>query len=115
MTARKLPGTAGTCRDCQQPIVWATTVAGPHGRGGKRQAFNPLEDPAGNVAVWAPHHRFMLARALHKDETHDREAEYLAMPHVATCQPTLQPAATVDPSPGVVDLARYRQTRRASR
>lgn len=83
--ARRLPGTPEPCDHCGVLVVWATTVASPRGPGGKAQAFDPVEDPRGRVAV-RPAHGRLLARALEKDEVHDPPLEYLGMPHVATCR-----------------------------
>ena len=86
---RELPAEAiarTTCDGCGRPIVWALTVAGPNGRGGKLMPLDPLEDLAGNVAVTQPAARGQLyARSLFKDERVDRPGEYCGMPHFATC------------------------------
>ena len=96
------------CRDCRQPIVWAITVASPTGSGGKNQAFNPIEDPAGRVAITNPHRGQLRARALTADETYDpRIGEYLGMPHAATCTARM---TETDVAP-VVDLASRRRYR----
>lgn len=85
-TQRRLPGEVEACEACGAGVVWATTVAGPNGPGGKRMALNPLEDLGyGNTAVRAEHRGRLLARVLFKGETHDAPLEYLAVPHVATC------------------------------
>lgn len=113
MTARRaVPGVRARCRSCDAAIVFATTVAGPNGPGGKWQPLNPLEDPEGRVAVRPTVIGRAVARTLHRDETHDEFAEMLAMPHAATCQPKI---AGTSPIPdGVVDLAAHR-ARRARR
>lgn len=87
-TGRPLPADSSTCERCGEDIVWAITVAGPNGRGGKRQPFDPHEHPDGNVAILSPRRGRLLARALMGDEQHDPPNEYLGMPHAATCQPT---------------------------
>ncbi len=85
-TGRRLPGDIVTCESCGAPIVWAVTVAGPNGRGGKAMPLNPREDLGyGNTAVRPGHAGRLLARVLFKDETHDAPGEYLAVPHAATC------------------------------
>lgn len=86
-TARRpLPGDVVPCEDCKAPIVWAVTLAGPNGRGGKAMPLDHLEDIRfGNTAVRAGHGSRLLARVLGKDETHDAPLEYLAVPHFATC------------------------------
>ena len=41
---RELPAEAiarTTCDSCGRPIVWAITVAGPNGRGGKLMPLDP--------------------------------------------------------------------------
>lgn len=108
---RRLPGTSSTCQLCKRPIVWATTVAGPNGPGGKSQPFDPVEDPDGNVAIRPAARGRLLARALGKDDTVDRGIEYQAMPHAATC--ARAPATAPVLPAGVIDLAaaRARRTR----
>lgn len=114
MTERALPAPPrahGRCEDCRQPIVWAITVASPTGAGGKNQAFNPVEDPAGRVAITNPHRTQMRARALTGDEIHDpRVGEFLGMPHAATCAARQTPAADAPAAP-VVQLADRRRYR----
>ena len=107
--ARPLPGTRSLCQLCKQPIVWARTVAGPNGPGGKSQPFDPFENPDGNVAIIPRAQGRLLARALHKDETHDLTTEYRGMPHAATCKKP-DPAARVL-APNVVDLAARRRAK----
>ena len=110
---RGLPAPAAAhsmCEGCRQPIVWALTVAGPNGRGGKLMPLDPREDPAGNVAVTAPHGR-LLARVLTKDEQVDRPGEYAANSHFATCPTRTKPELP----PNVVDMAEQRTTRRRRR
>ncbi len=110
---RSIPGTASTCQLCKRPIVWATTVAGPNGPGGKSQPFDPYEAPDGNVAVYpAPGHR-LRARALHKGEDPATPFEFRAMPHAATCAKAPTGANPRLPAE-VVDLAAHR-ARRAGR
>lgn len=110
---RRLPGTTSTCQLCKRPIVWATTVAGPNGPGGKSQPFDPLEDPNGNVAIRVASNRRLLARALGKDDALDATVEYRGMPHAATCtRPVMAPPRLPE---GVVDLAAARAKRRGRR
>lgn len=85
-TTRRLPGEVVACELCGAAIVWATTLAGPNGPGGKAMPLNALEDLAyGNTAVHSPRHGQVVARVLHKGESHDHPLEYLAVPHFATC------------------------------
>lgn len=105
-TLRALPAPDAprtTCEGCGATIVWALTVAGPNGRGGKAMPLDPLEDLAGNIAVTAPSRNRLLARALHKGEQVDRPLEYVGMPHFATCAASSHPvapeAATNPPRP----------------
>lgn len=110
---RPLPEAIATsrCEGCHEDVVWAITVAGPNGRGGKYMPLNPHEDLAGNVAVTAPHRGRLHARVLTKGETFDRPHEYAAMTHFATCVARIKPALP----PDVVDLAAERQQRRGRR
>ncbi|MFW6776095.1 hypothetical protein ACOACO_17560 [Nocardioides sp. CPCC 205120] len=87
-TGRPLPADSTPCGRCGARIVWAITVAGPNGRGGKSQPLDPHEHPDGNVAVSSPRRGRLLARALMADEQHDPHTEFLAMPHAATCRRT---------------------------
>jgi hypothetical protein len=103
---RPLRGTRSICQRCRQPIVWATTLAGPNGPGGKSQPFDQFEDPAGNVAVRETGLGRLVARALGKDDALDQTTELRAMPHAATCARP-EPRAAVLPA-GVVDLAAAR-------
>lgn len=106
------PGFATTCDGCGRHIVWAVTVAGPNGRGGKLMPLDPTEDLTGNVVVTQPAARGrLLARVLCKDETVDRPGEYSAMPHFATCPARTRPALP----PNVIDLAERRRRRRGRR
>lgn len=82
---RTIPGPTAECEHCHRTIVWAVTVAGPYGPGGKSQPFDPIENAAGRVALIPRHGGQLFARALMKDETHDDPIEYLGMPHAATC------------------------------
>lgn len=84
--------------DCKAPIVWAVTVAGENGPGGKAMPLDPHPSIEGNVAVRvnATHGR-VLCRVLCKGETVIAGVELLAMPHFATCtarHPTKPPADT---------------------
>lgn len=111
---RRLPGTVSTCQLCRRHIVWATTVAGPNGPGGKSQAFDPYESTDGRVAIVPRGGGRLWARALHKDESHDLLTELLGMPHVATCaRPDPVPQT---PLPGnVADLGAFRRRKGARR
>lgn len=97
---RELPAEAiarTNCDGCGRPIVWAITVAGPNGRGGKLMPLDPLENLAGNVAITQPAARGLLhARALFRDESFDRPHEFAGMPHFATCPANGRPALPVD-------------------
>lgn len=82
---RPLPGDPTRCQRCRRPIIWAVTMAKESGPGGKAMPLDPIENPAGNVAVQPGHGGRLLARVLGKNERHSPPAEYLAMPHFATC------------------------------
>lgn len=115
MTApRAVPGAQSKCGRCKGPIVWARTMAGPNGPGGKAMPLDPVENPAGNAAVRATGPRSAVVRVLGKDEGLDETLEVRGMPHFATCQPTLP-----DPPPelpaNVVDFAQARRDRGARR
>jgi hypothetical protein len=99
---------AGTCDGCGRPIVWAITVAGPNGRGGKAMPLDPLEDLAGNVAVRPAHGRRLVARVLAKGERVERPQEYSAMTHFASCPVGAHPA----PPERKVELPPRRNRRR---
>lgn len=106
---RPLPGDVHSrCEGCGRDLVWAVTVAGPNGRGGKLMPLDPLEDLTGNVAVTAPRRGRLLARVLTKEEVVDRPVEYCGMPHFATCPVNAKP----DLPPEVIDLQQQRQQRR---
>ncbi|XBB66883.1 hypothetical protein ABFU82_22665 [Nocardioides sp. WV_118_6] len=84
------------CHGCGELIVWATTVAGPNGPGGKLQPFDPRENPVGRIAITQPVARGrLLARALHKGETVERPLEYIGMTHFATCRAGAHPAPPI--------------------
>jgi hypothetical protein len=85
MPIRRIPATHETCEFCGQDIVWAVTVAGPNGPGGKAQPFDPLEDEHGRVALIPITRDRIHARALHKGEDVDVPIEYRGIPHAATC------------------------------
>lgn len=77
-----------TCKACGAPIIWARTLAGPNGPGGKAMPLDAEPNPDGNVAARITASAPMLrrvCRVLAKDETHDHRAEQLYMPHFATC------------------------------
>lgn len=80
------------CEMCGARIAWARTAASETGTGGKPMPLDAEPNPLGNVAVRkiAPpgRRRFLVARVLGKDETHDTYAEQLYMPHFATCAGT---------------------------
>lgn len=108
------PRVASTrCEGCGTHVVWAITVAGPNGRGGKLIALNPHEDLRGSYAVTAlqPGRGRLLARCLTKDEAFDRPFEYAAMPHVATCVTRSRPELPAN----VIDLQQQRSRRRRGR
>lgn len=111
-TPRALPGTLGKCRRCNGPVVWARTMASPNGPGGKAMPLDPLENLTGNAAVRETGRHSAVVRILGKDESIDLLLEVRAMPHFATCQPTLP-----DPPPelpaNVVDFAQARRDRGA--
>ena len=85
----------GTCHGCGRGIVWAITVAGPNGRGGKAMPLDPAEDLAGNVAVTVVTVGRLAARVLMKDESADRPLEFLAQTHFATCPVGAHPVMPV--------------------
>lgn len=102
---------ATRCDGCGDDVVWAMTVAGPNGPGGKYMPLNPHEDLFGNVAVTAPHRGRLLARVLTKGEAFDRPHEFAGMTHFATCAARIKPSLP----PEVIDLATERQQRRGRR
>lgn len=109
-TLRDLPAPDAartSCSGCGQPIVWAMTVAGQNGRGGKLMPLDPSEHPRGNVAVTIPHGR-LLARVLAHDEQIDHPLEYAGIPHFATCRVGAKPELPAN----VVDLGQQRSRRR---
>lgn len=114
---RALPPAAATtsCEGCQRPIVWAKTVAGPNGPGGKWIPLDPHEDAAGNVAVTVVHRGRIRARVLQRDETVDRPAEWQAQTHYATCPARCHPrvpAELEELKPAPVRQARRRRRSR---
>lgn len=112
--ARPLPeaSTRGSqCEGCRAPIVWARTLAGANGRGGKLMPLDVVEDPRGNVAVSNPHRDVLYARVLTKGEVVDRPVDFVAMPHFATCRTRSRP----EPPQNVIDLAEARRKRKARR
>lgn len=99
---RPIPGDVHSrCDGCLADIVWAVTVAGPNGRGGKLMPLDPVENLDGNIAVTAPTRGRLHARVLTKDETIDRPVEYAGMTHFASCpartKPSLPPEALEQP------------------
>lgn len=78
---------ARPCRRCEKPIGWARTAATESGRGGKAMPLDPTPDPKGNVAVSEPRRGLLVARVLHKGESHVNGVEDLYVPHFATCDP----------------------------
>lgn len=111
---RRLPAGAHSrtsCSSCKAEIVWAMTVAGPNGPGGKLMPLDPIEHPDGNVAVTVPHRGELRARVLMKDESVDRPLEYVAMPHFATCRAGGKPELPA----AVIDLQHERDRRRRRR
>jgi hypothetical protein len=109
---RQLPGRRTPCSRCLRQIVWAVTVAGENGPGGKAMPLDPVEHPEGNTAVLPGAAGRLRARVLQKDERHDPPVEYLAMPHFATC-PGKPPALEQLPD-GVADLTAHRRRRQES-
>lgn len=109
-TPRTLPGRYPPCGRCGAPIAWARTAASPTGTGGKPMPLDPVEDPAGNVAVRNVGDRrrpSLVARVLAGDDTLDETVELRIVPHFATCAP---PPA--EPPPDNVlpfDVARRRR------
>lgn len=100
------------CGGCRRPIVWAVTVAGPNGPGGKLMPLDAFEDLNGRIAVTQPFARGrLLARTLFKDELVDRPVEYLAIHHNGTC-PT---HTKLEVPTNVIDLASQRTKRRGGR
>lgn len=87
-STRRLPAPAQACERCGAQIVWARTMAGPNGAGGKAMPLDQHENPRGNVAVLPGVVGQLRARVLGKDEHHAPPVEYLAMPHFATCRRT---------------------------
>lgn len=82
----QIRGRLSKCTRCKAPIVWARTVAGENGPGGKAMPLDPEPNPAGNVAVRPQRRGELLARVLKADEDHDHHTEVRAMPHFATCK-----------------------------
>jgi hypothetical protein len=114
---RALPPAAATtmCEGCHGPIVWAKTVAGPNGPGGKWMPLEPREDLAGNVAVTAIHRGRIRARVLQRDESVDRPAEHQAQTHYAACPVRCHPrvpAELEELKPAPVRKARRRRGHR---
>lgn len=78
-------GRPGPCGRCGARIVWARTMAGPNGPGGKMMPLDAEPDPRGNVAVHPSVTGQLQARVLAHDDALDELAEERAMPHFATC------------------------------
>lgn len=114
---RDLPPAAATtsCEGCQRPIVWAKTVAGPNGPGGRWMPLDPHEDLAGNVAVTMVHRGRIRARVLQRDETVDRPAEHQAQTHYATCPARCHPRVPAELEELVPAPARKARRRRGHR
>lgn len=113
---RALPAAPSSpCLRCGLHVVWAVTVAGPNGPGGKLMPLDPIEDLDGNVSVTAPTRGRILARVLQRDETVDRPIEWSAMPHFATCLAGVRGAAEVGLPADVVALEEERAKRRPGR
>jgi hypothetical protein len=110
---RTLPAGRATtrCDGCSRDIVWAITVAGQNGRGGKLMPLDPVEVLDGNVAVTNPHRGVLLARVLARDESVSRPVEYAAVAHFATCPVRAHPTLPAD----VVDLDDQRRKRKGRR
>lgn len=73
------------CPRCKGPIVWSRTVASVNGPGGKAMPLDADPNPDGNVAARVGPGDRIYARVLTKDETHDVQVEWRAMPHFPTC------------------------------
>lgn len=71
----KIRGRRARCNRCKAPIVWARTVAGENGPGGKAIPLDPEPNPDGNLAVREQRRGELLARVLKKDEEHDHMTE----------------------------------------
>lgn len=112
LDARPIPAdVTSRCQGCGAPIVWATTLAGPNGPGGKLMPLDPYEDLAGNVAATNPRRGVLRARVLQADESVDRPLEFAAMTHFATCATRTRPELPAD----VVELQAERAKRRGRR
>lgn len=107
---RRLPGSPIACARCRRPIVFARTMAGPNGPGGKAMPLDVVEHLAGNVAVTIYHRGELRCRVLTKDDRVDRPLEYAAMPHFATCPGTPEGSNPRLP-PDVTDLQAVRHQR----
>ena len=101
------------CGRCGAPIVWARTVAGENGPGGKAMPLDPDPNPAGNVAVRHARRNELLARVLKADEDHDPQVEVRAVPHFATCRAD-QKVAERQAAAGVIDFAAARARKGAT-
>jgi hypothetical protein len=113
---RALPeAPASQCQTCGLPVVWAVTLAGPNGRGGKLMPLDPIEDLDGNVAATSPTRGRLLARVLQRDEAVDRPLEYAAIPHFATCLGGVRGADQVGLPADVIRLEEERARRRGRR
>lgn len=112
MTRRRIPGNVVPCRSCGATILFARTLPGKVGRGGKLIPLNPVEDPVGNVAVRNTGDQYraaLVARVLADDDALDTVTEYRAMPHAATCQPRLPVDVDRNPPPNVLPFRRPRR------
>lgn len=113
---RALPeAPASACRVCGLEVVWAVTLAGPNGRGGKLMPLDPIEDLDGNVAVTFRVRGRLLARVLQRDERVDRPIEFAAMPHFATCLGGSRGTEAIGLPADVVALEEERAKRRGRR
>lgn len=68
-----------TCDSCLKEVLWTVTALG------NKKAVNPEPDPAGNTAVYTDGTGRVRSRQLSKERPILEHAEWLAMPHVATC------------------------------
>jgi hypothetical protein len=68
------------CDHCQAAILWTVTAKGA------RQAVNPDPDPSGNTAVYTDATGRLRSRQLTTERPSLEHAEWLAMPHAATCR-----------------------------
>lgn len=73
------PSELTNCDTCHEQVLWTVTAAG------NRKAVNPNPDDLGNTAVYTDAVGRVRSRQLSKERPTLEHAEWLAMPHVATC------------------------------